>query len=56
MEKQERINDHFDVTAFIEELIEEEIAGIKKEANVIEEGNYDIEDTIPEDIQKKLRD
>jgi hypothetical protein len=31
MEKQERVNDHFDVAEFIEELMEEERRGIKKE-------------------------
>jgi hypothetical protein len=54
--KQPRVSDTFNVAEFIEESMEEEKAGIKKEVKVLEEGGSDISDDIPEDIEKKLRD
>jgi carbonic anhydrase len=48
MKKQEQVNDHIDVSEFIEELMEEERAGIKK-------GGYNIKDDIPINIENKER-
>jgi hypothetical protein len=40
----------------MKDLIEEERKGIKREMRVKEEGGYNIEDDINEELEKKLRD
>jgi hypothetical protein len=57
MEKQERDNDHFNVTEFLEEQMKEERTGVKKEeTKIIEEGGYNLEDNIRIYIENKQRD
>jgi hypothetical protein len=55
--KQDRVNDHFNAIEFIEELMEEERAGVKKEKKKVAEVSvYNLEFDIPMCIQNKLRD
>jgi hypothetical protein len=57
MKKQKRANNHFNIAEFIEELMEEERTGVKKEEKkMIGEGSYHLEDDISIDNQDKLRD